>query len=57
VNLLKDPAMSELDQLRRENRKLRALLKNALDLLNKSKDALTRAAAPRPKKRKPKGKA
>jgi hypothetical protein len=43
--------MSELDKLRKENKKLRALLKNALDLLNKSKDALTRAAAPRPKKK------
>jgi hypothetical protein len=46
--------MSELEQLKRENKKLKALLKTAVDLLNKSKDALTRAAIPKAKKKKPK---
>jgi hypothetical protein len=49
--------MNELEKLRKENKKLRALLKNALDLLNKSKEALTRASAPRAKKKKTKIKA
>jgi prefoldin subunit 5 len=57
VSAMRTQAMSELDKLRKENKKLRALLKNALDLLNKSKDALTRAAAPRAKKKKAKMKA
>jgi hypothetical protein len=49
--------MSELDRLKRENKKLKALLKNAVVLLNKSKDALTQAATPKTKKKKPKSRA
>jgi hypothetical protein len=49
--------MSELDQLKRENKKLKALLKTAVDLLNKSKDALTHAATPKEKNKKKKAKA
>jgi hypothetical protein len=32
--------MSELDKLKKENKKLRALLKNAVELLNQSKQLL-----------------
>jgi hypothetical protein len=33
--------MSELDELRKENKRLKGLLKNAVELLNKSKEFLT----------------
>jgi hypothetical protein len=46
--------MSELDKLKRENKKLKALLKTAVDLLNKSRDALSQVATPKGKKKKPK---
>lgn len=49
--------MSELDKLKRENKKLKLLLKKAVVLLNKSKDALTVAATPKAKKKKTKSKA
>jgi hypothetical protein len=38
--------MSELDELRTQNKELKRLLENALDLLEKSKLALTRAQSP-----------
>jgi hypothetical protein len=44
--------MSEVDKVRKENKKLRALLKNAVDLLNQSKKLLKRSD--KPKKAKPK---
>jgi hypothetical protein len=34
--------MSDLDKLKKENKKLRALLKNAVELLNQSKKLLKR---------------
>jgi hypothetical protein len=38
--------MSELDDLRTQNKALKRLLENALDLLEKSKLALTQAQSP-----------
>jgi hypothetical protein len=43
--------MSELDKLKKQNKQLKALLKNAVQLLNRYKDLLQRAA-PSPAKRK-----
>ena len=43
--------MSELDELKKENKKLRALLKNAVELLNKYKDVVTQAGSPPGKKK------
>jgi hypothetical protein len=48
--------MSELDKLKRENKRLKALLKNAVELLHKSKDILTHSASPRTAKTKRKAK-
>jgi hypothetical protein len=39
--------VSELAALKRENKKLKALLKNAVELLEKSKEVLAHAAAPK----------
>jgi hypothetical protein len=39
--------MSELDKLKKENKQLRALLKNAVELLNQSKKLLKRTDKPK----------
>jgi hypothetical protein len=39
--------MSELDKLKKENKQLRALLKNAVELLNQSKKLLKKSDAPK----------
>ncbi len=44
--------MSELDRLKKENKKLMKLLRNAVELLNKYKDVLTREDPPRVQKKK-----
>jgi hypothetical protein len=46
--------MSELDKLKKENKQLRALLKNAVDLLNQSKKLLKRTDKPKKAKNKKK---
>lgn len=57
VNSEADIAMSELDKLRKENKKLRRLLKDAVELLNKYKDVVQNVgAAPKKKKAKKKSK-
>jgi hypothetical protein len=38
-----EAAMSELDKLKKENKQLRVLLKNAVELLNQSKKLLKRS--------------
>ena len=38
--------MSDLDKLRKENKQLRALLKNAVELLNQSKKLLKKTDKP-----------
>lgn len=45
--------MSELSKLKKENKQLRALLKNAVDLLKQSKELLKPAAKSVEKKKKP----
>ena len=48
--------MDELGKLKKENKQLRTLLKNAVELLNKYKDHLQQAGTPQlPKKKKRKG--
>jgi hypothetical protein len=44
--------MSEVDKLKKQNKQLKALLKNAVQLLNRYKDLLQRAAPPPAKKKK-----
>jgi hypothetical protein len=44
--------MSELSKLKKENKQLRALLKNAVDLLNQSKKLLKRTDKPKKAKKK-----
>jgi hypothetical protein len=39
--------MSELDKLKKENKQLRALLRNAVELLNQSKKLLKRSDKPK----------
>jgi hypothetical protein len=46
--------MSELDKLKKENKQLRALLKNAVELLNQSKKLLKRTDKPAKEKKKKK---
>ncbi len=48
--------MSELDKLKKENKKLMKLLRNAVELLNKYKDVLTHEDPPRIEKKKKKRK-
>jgi hypothetical protein len=43
--------MNELETLRKENRKLKALLKTATKLLSKSKELLSGAGTAAPKKK------
>ncbi len=43
--------MSEVDKLKKQNKQLKALLKNAVQLLNRYKDLLQRAAPPATKKK------
>jgi hypothetical protein len=43
--------MAELEKLKKENKQLKALLKNAVQLLNRYKEVLQRAA-PQPVKKK-----
>jgi len=43
--------MSEVDKLKKQNKQLKALLKNAVQLLNRYKDLLQRAAPPAKKKK------
>lgn len=43
--------MSEVDKLKKQNKQLKALLKNAVQLLNRYKDLLQRAT-PQPAKKK-----
>ena len=43
--------MGEVEKLKKQNKQLKALLKNAVQLLNRYKDLLQRAA-PRPAKKK-----
>jgi len=45
--------MNELEQLKKQNKQLKGLLKNAVLLLNRYKDVLQRSAASPIKKRKP----
>jgi hypothetical protein len=56
VNEIEGRQMSELDKLKKENKKLKALLKIAVELLHKSRDVLTHATAPRAKKPRAKSK-
>jgi hypothetical protein len=44
--------MGELEKLTKENKQLKALLKDAVQLLNRYKGVLQRAAPERPKKKK-----
>jgi hypothetical protein len=44
--------MSELNKLKKENKQLRALLKNAVDLLNQSKKLLKHTDKPKKAKKK-----
>ena len=44
--------MSELDKLKKENRKLMKLLRNAVELLNKYNDVLAHEEPPRIEKKK-----
>jgi hypothetical protein len=46
--------MSEVDKLRKENKRLRALLKSAVDLLNQSKKLLKQTDKPKEAKKKKK---
>lgn len=46
--------MSEMDKLKKENKQLRALLKNAVELLNQSKKLLKRSDKPKKAKKKKK---
>jgi hypothetical protein len=46
--------MGELDKLKKENKQLRALLKNAVELLNQSKKLLKRTDKPGKAKKKKK---
>lgn len=43
--------MSELEKLKKENKQLKALLKNAVQLLNRYKGVIERAALQRPKRK------
>ena len=52
VDQLKGATMSEVDKLKKQNKQLKALLKNAVQLLNRYKDLLQRAAPPPAKKKK-----
>ena len=45
--------MDEIARLKKENKKLRALLKTALGLLQESKHILRAKASPKPKKKQP----
>jgi hypothetical protein len=44
--------VAELEKLKKENKQLKALLKNAVQLLNRYKEVLQRAAPQPPKKKK-----
>ena len=48
--------MNELDKLKRENKKLMKLLRNAVELLNKYKEVLTHEEPPQVEKKKKKRK-
>jgi hypothetical protein len=50
----REASMGELDKLKKENKQLRALLKNAVELLNQSKKLLKRSDKPKKAKKKKK---
>jgi hypothetical protein len=49
--VLRETNMGELDKLKKENKQLRALLKNAVELLNQSKKLLKRSDKPKKAKK------